>query len=303
MKVAALLAVVSAFAVTGGSLMYIGLSSSANFLFVKRFFPGPHPVQQFTAATWLPRSEVQVGLGLCVIAALSLPLAVKWKLPPFLTAERKVTKKTKAVALALVIVGLIGFTFFAGYIALWNLIPPPHALYRLFNYPSFPGGNWFGVPSAVSFASASLAALVFWIEGGLLRALKRVLTLVMSPPVFIYALGLLLFYPSNMVWHVTNFLSLGVLPRSAGPELGFFPISVSPSFDSGIDLFSNWLVLMLAGFLTSVGLWDIIPKNRGITTLAGEPHHFLGMRGHNRCWSSKGAEFVAPASLSMALPG
>jgi hypothetical protein len=58
-----------------------------------------------------------------------------------------------------------------------------------------------------------------------------------------------------MVWHVTNFLSLGLMPGNSGFELGYFPVDVSPSFDNGIDLLSNWLLLMVAGFLTCIGLW------------------------------------------------
>lgn len=274
MKVVAHVVIVALFGITGVLLIHAGMSSGVSFLFQppltiasahdlsSRTSPSYFTLQQFIGETWLPRSEFQIGVSLCVIAFLSPLLATTWKLPTFLTAERKVGKRTKAVALALVIAGLTSFAFFAGYIALWNLIPPPHLFFRLFDDSSFPGGNWFGVPPAVSFASAAIAAVVVWVEGGLLGALRRVLTLVMSPPAFIYALDLLLLHPSEMVWHVTNFLSLGVMPSSGGFELGFFSISISPSFDNGIDLFSNWLLLILSGFLASVGLWDTIKRKR-----------------------------------------
>lgn len=291
MKVSTLVVTVALSAVMGVLLIHAGLSSGLSFLFQPQVivasvhgppfgkYPSHTTLQQFAARAWLPRSEVQIGLGFCVITAISPLLATSWKLPTFLTAERRVGKRTKAVALALVVAGLAVFAFFAAYIALWNLIPPPHPLYKLFNDPKFPGGNWFGVPPAVSLSLAAIVAMVAWLKRGLLVSLKRVLTLVVSPPVFIYTLGLLLLKPSEMVWHVTNFLSLGVMPSGAGLELGFFPISVSPSLDNGIDLFSNWLVLMFSGFLTSVGLWGIIKKRRGITMVARDVHHLFGILG------------------------
>jgi hypothetical protein len=174
-------------AFAGLELVYAGLSIS-NVIYLQISLTSSNAtLQKFNALVWLPRSEVQIGIGLCTIAVLSLLIERRWSVSSSSVNVRKLGEATRKILLVLVVVCLTGFAFFAGYVVLWSLIPPPHPFYHLFDDPSFPGGGWFGVPAAGLLALAAVAALLRWIDDGIVRSLGRVISLVVSPPAFVYA--------------------------------------------------------------------------------------------------------------------
>jgi hypothetical protein len=211
---------------------------------------GSIPYPQFRSAAWLPRSEVQIGFGLLVVSvALLLSTFVEVALPSALTKERRLALLFKVLAAAVVAAGLTGFCFVCFLNETFQLqwfgrawaINMVWALY---------GNNLLGVGLLGAFflSLATCGAFVLWLGRGVAGALWHALALFAAPAAFAWTLLILVVSPRTMVVHAVNFL-----PWAWVPETGQVLVSqIAPLTtvnNTGIDLFSNWLVLTIAGAL------------------------------------------------------
>lgn len=239
------------------TLLYFALSNATNFVFT----PGAETagnerlyviqLREFRNSVWLPMSEIQIGIGLLIASGLVLLVAVKeWRLPSVLTRAGRYKKSLlrlnrlflfiEPFALVLIVVGIVGYGFLTfinlTYNMTWFGARWAKHVEHLFRFRYFPGKNWLGVAAFTSLFISTCAAMARWIGHGLSVAFRRAIIHVAAPLTFGWTVVLFLTHPSSMVWHAVNFL----------------PWSVA-----GVDLVSNWLVLVVSGFFTAVGLFEL----------------------------------------------